>query len=509
MTSPSTHAPASTGEPPVVEARGLIKRYGATTALDHAGIVVQPGEIHGLVGRNGAGKSTLVSLLTGLQAPDEGELRLSGAPVPPLSDRDAWREAVACVYQKSTIIGELSVAENLFLNRQSSRGMIRWRALRQRAAEVLDRWDVAVDPAVRARDLPVESRQMIEIARSLSFGARFVILDEPTAQLDGPAIERLFARIRALQEQGVTFLMISHHLEEVFELCHTVTVFRDAGHVLTTAVPEITHRDLVNAMTGDAAAQSSARDPRPPLPDGAEVSLRVAGLDVEGHCRDVDLTVRAGEVVGVTGIGGSGKTPVAEVVAGLRTATSGTVEIGGRRPKPGSVPAAIAAGVGYVPQDRHREGLVPLLSVAENTSMTVTDRLGRYGWIDGRRRNQLTQRMIAELEIKTDGPEQPVNGLSGGNAQKVVMARALANEPRVLVLVNPTAGVDVRAKESLLATVDVAARRGTAVLLVSDELEDLRVCDRVVVMFRGRVSSELARGWSDHEMVAATEGIAP
>jgi simple sugar transport system ATP-binding protein len=500
----------TTATTPVVAARGLVKRYGPTTALDGAGITVAPGEVHGLVGRNGAGKSTLVSLLTGLQTPDEGELELGGRPAPALSDRDAWREAVACVYQKSTIILDLSVAENLFLDRQSERGRpIRWPALRRRAAEVLERWDVAVDPAAYARDLSVETRQMVEIARSLSFGARFVILDEPTAQLDGPAVERLFDRIRALQAQGVTFLMISHHLEEVFGLCHTVTVYRDAQHVLTTPVADITHRGLVDAMTGEAAAGSTAREARPALPETAGDSLVVRGLTVDGHCQDVDLTVRAGEVVGLTGIGGSGKTPVAEVVAGLRTPSAGTVEVAGTRPKPGSVPAALRAGVGYVPQDRHREGLVPLLSVAENASLTIGDRLGRFGWIDARRRRRFAERMIGELDIKTDGPEQPVSGLSGGNAQKVVMARALATDPRVLVLVNPTAGVDVRAKESLLATVDAAARAGTAVLLVSDELEDLRVCDRVVVMFRGRVSTELPRGWTDHAMVAATEGVAP
>lgn len=493
-----------------IDASRLARRYGRRWALSDVTFHVPPASAMMVLGRNGAGKSTLVSLLTGLQAPDEGELLFGGNPAPALSDRDAWREAVACVYQKSTIILDLSVAENLFLDRQAARGRpIRWRELRRRAAEVLERWDVDVDPAAFARDLSVETRQMVEIARSLSFGARFVILDEPTAQLDGPAVERLFDRIRALQAQGVTFLMISHHLEEVFGLCHTVTVYRDAQHVLTTPVADITHRGLVDAMTGQAAAGSTAREARPALPADAGDTLVVRGLTVDGHCQDVDLTVRAGEVVGLTGIGGSGKTPVAEVVAGLRTPSGGTVEVAGKQPRPGSVPAALRAGVGYVPQDRHREGLVPLLSVAENASLTIGDRLGRFGWIDARKRRRFAERMIGELDIKTDGPEQPVAGLSGGNAQKVVMARALATDPRVLVLVNPTAGVDVRAKESLLATVDAAARAGTAVLLVSDELEDLRVCDRVVVMFRGRVSTELPRGWTDHAMVAATEGVAP
>ncbi|WP_246273261.1 sugar ABC transporter ATP-binding protein [Phytohabitans houttuyneae] len=486
-------------------ARDITKRYGATTALLDAGITVAPGETHALVGRNGAGKSTLVSILTGLQRADAGEVRFAGEPAPPLSDRDAWRRLVACVYQKSTIIPTLTVAENLFLNRQGG-GLISWRSLRRRAADLLDGYGVDVDPARVAGDLTVEQRQLLEIARALSFGARFIILDEPTAQLDAAAIERLFDRMRQLREGGVTFLFISHHLQEVYEVCQTVTVFRDARHVLTAPVATLPHDELVGAMTGDAGPLLSSGAVRPPVGDAAAV-LSVEGLRLSGFYEDIDLTVRAGELVGLIGSGSSGKVALAETIAGLRKADGGTVTVAGGRPKPGSVPSALAAGLGYLPQDRHREGLVPLLSVAENATLPIAGKLGPAGVIAPARRRAAAQRMIDAYDIKTSGPDQPVSALSGGNAQKVVLARALSNEPKALVMVSPTAGVDVRSKESLLGAVASAATGGTGVLVVSDELDDLRSCDRVLVMFHGRVVREVPRGWADADLIAAVEGV--
>lgn len=243
---------------PLVEATGIVKRYGPTVALADGRLTVLPGESHALVGRNGAGKSTLVTVLTGLQAPDEGTVRFDGEPAPPLTDRDAWRAKVACVYQKPTVVPELTVAENLFINRQptSRGGVISWRRLRTEAAELLDTWDVRVDPEARTADLKVEDRQMVEIARALSFGARFIVLDEPTAQLDNREIERLFTRMRALQESGVTFLFISHHLQEVYEVCQTVTVLRDARWITTAPVADLPRRALVEAMAGSPSPNS-------------------------------------------------------------------------------------------------------------------------------------------------------------------------------------------------------------------------------------------------------------
>ncbi|MFC4533150.1 sugar ABC transporter ATP-binding protein [Sphaerisporangium dianthi] len=499
--------PAPTGRPAVAEAEHITKKYGETVALDRAHITIRQGEAHALVGRNGAGKSTLVSILTGLQAPDDGEIRFSGAPAPRLPDRDAWRARVACVYQKSTIIPELTVAENLYLNRHERDrfGLVRWKSLWRKAAELLEMWSVDVDVRRPAGELGVEQRQFVEIARALSFGARFIILDEPTAQLDGAAISRLFQRMRAMREQGVTFLFISHHLQEVYEICDTVTVFRDARHILTAPVEELPQGDLVAAMTGEAAGlrQHTAR---PPLQPDASVVLDVQGLTGEAY-EEVDLRVRSGEIVGLAGLGGSGKTELAEAIVGLHAPRAGTVRVADGRPRPGSVPASLEAGVGFVPRDRHHQGLVPLMSIADNATMTIPERLGTAGFVNGRRKDDLAREMIGNLAIKTPGPELPVSGLSGGNQQKVVMARALANDPRLLVLITPTAGVDVRSKEFLLGKVEEIAGNGTGVVIASDELDDLRLCDRVLVMFHGRVVAELAAGWHDHEMVAAMEGV--
>ncbi|WP_328752211.1 sugar ABC transporter ATP-binding protein [Streptomyces sp. NBC_00285] len=490
---------------PLVEAQGIVKRYGPTTALADGRLTVLPGESHALVGRNGAGKSTLVTVLTGLQAPDEGTVRFDGEAAPPLTDRDAWRGKVACVYQKPTVVPELTVAENLFINRQPlRRGFISWRRLQKEAAELLDTWDVRVDPQARTAELKVEDRQMVEIARALSFGARFIVLDEPTAQLDKREIERLFSRMRALQDSGVTFLFISHHLQEVYEVCQTVTVLRDARWITTAPVADMPRAALVEAMAGETVAEQAV-DIRE-VEEGAPVLLDARGL-TSGAYEDVDLTVRRGEVVGLAGISGSGKIELAESFTGLHTPTGGTARLDGRPMPFGDVQASLKAGVGFVPRDRHAQGLVFGMTIGDNATLSVLDRLGRYGFVGTERKRGFATELIDRLDIHTEGPDQPVSDLSGGNAQKVVMARALASDPQLLVLVNPTAGVDVKSKESLLSRVDSAREDGTAVLVVSDELDDLRRCDRVLVLFHGRVVAEHPAGWRDHELIASIEGV--
>lgn len=493
---------------PLAEARDIVKRYGPTTALADGRLTVLPGESHALVGRNGAGKSTLVRILTGLQAPDEGTVRFDGEPAPPLTDRDAWRRKVACVYQHPTVVPELTVAENLFINRQPlQRGFISWRRLRTEAADLLATWDVHVDPEARTADLKVEDRQMVEIARALSFGARFIILDEPTAQLDNREIERLFTRMRALQDSGVTFLFISHHLQEVYEVCQTVTVLRDARWITTAPVAELPRRALVEAMAGESleALAEQAVDPGD-VDHDAPVLLEARGLTSPAY-QNIDLTVRHGEVVGLAGISGSGKVELAESFAGLHTPTGGSARLGDERLPFGDVRAALKAGVACVPRDRHDQGLVAGMTIGDNATMSVLDRLGRFGFVGTDRKRGFARALIERLDIHTEGPDQPVSDLSGGNAQKVVMARALASDPRLLVLINPTAGVDVKSKESLLARMDSAREDGTSVLVVSDELDDLRRCDRVLVLFHGRVVAEHPAGWHDHELIASIEGV--
>ncbi|MDX2683765.1 sugar ABC transporter ATP-binding protein [Streptomyces sp. NY05-11A] len=506
----TTSAVGSGTRAPVAEATGISKRFGATVALRDARITIAAGESHALVGRNGAGKSTLVSILTGLQQPDTGSLRFSGEAAPAVGDIDAWRSRVACVYQRSTIIGELTVAENLFLNRQSADAVqpIRWKQLRLRAEELLGEYGVAVDPAARAKDLTVEQRQFVEIARALSFGARFIILDEPTAKLDARGIGRLFDKLRDLRDQGVAFLFISHHLQEVYDLCSTVTVYRDAAHILTAPVAELGHQDLVEAMTGESASVAAVDGGRSPAARaGSAELLEIDGLTLPGACEDLSLSVRAGEVVGLAGAAASGNVRVGEAVAGLRRATGGSISVGGRNVRTGSVPSALAAGVGFVPEDRHLQGLVNNRSVAENATLTVTDQLGPFGTVLPARTRTFAGRMIRDLDIKTPGAATPVSALSGGNQQKVVVARALATDPHVLVAIRPTNGVDIKSKEFLLGRIRQIADGGKAALIVSDELDDLRACDRVVVMFHGRAVAEFTRGWKDEHVVAAIEGV--
>lgn len=497
---------------PVMEARGLGLRFGSTTALHDVSLAVMPGESHALAGRNGAGKSTLVALLTGLHQPGTGSIRFNGQPAPAVADRMAWRQHVACVYQHSTIIGELSVAENLFINRQPLRhGWISWRVLRREARALLDAWQIDVHEDALARDLTVESRQLVEIARALSLGARFIILDEPTAQLDHDETRRLLRRVHDLQQGGVTFLFISHHLQEIYEICQTVTVLRDARHVVTAPVAQLPRRALIEAMTGERDSLAGAPCTAHAPPAGGEAGVAPVVLALQQACgkgfEGVSLQVRRGEAVGLTGSTSSGRTAVGEAVAGLRRTTAGRILVSGRVLPPGDVGAALAHGVGCVPQDRHRQGLVPGQSIAENATMTIMDRLGRFGFVAPARRQAAALSAMRALDVAASGPQQAVSGLSGGNQQKVVMARALASEPDVLVLIDPTAGVDVKSRQALLAAVEGERLQGRAVLLASSELDDLRICDRVLVMSHGHVVAELSRGWDDGELIASMEGV--
>jgi simple sugar transport system ATP-binding protein len=511
MSEPST--PGGRGDPrpprgvPIVEAIGVSKRYGATVALNDAHIRVMPGQSHALVGRNGAGKSTLVAILTGLREPDSGTVRFSSEPAPPLSDREAWRRCVACVYQHSTIIPDLTVAENLLINRQPRRhGFISWSGLRRQARDILDQWNIAVSEDMRAGDLKVEARQLVEIARALSYGARFIILDEPTAQLDGDEIKRLFVRMRELEAQGVTFLFISHHLQEVYEICQAVTVLRDARHIISAAVADLPKDRLIEAMTGENVHLGAVDAAGRTLKKDAPVALDVRDLGGEDFS-DISFTVRRGEVLGISGAASSGRIGVAEAVAGLAPFNSGSIRINEKALSSGDVSKALALGVGCVPKSRHKQGLVLTLPVADNATMTIARQLGPIGFIAPHRRAEATAEAIQTLGIITEGPEQLVSSLSGGNQQKVVMGRALANAPSVLVLMDPTAGVDVKSKEALLGAVEKMRRDGKAILVVSGELEDLRTCDRVLIMRHGGIVAEHKAGWSDNALVASIEGI--
>lgn len=501
--------------PPIVEAIGVSKRFGATEALRDVSISIAPRESRALVGRNGAGKSTLVGVLTGLLKPDAGEVRFGGMPAPDVSARERWRQHVACVYQRSTVISTLTVGENLFLNAHPARrrGVVSWRAVRDQGKELLEEWGIDVDVDMKASALTVGERQLTEIARALRLGSRFIILDEPTARLGASEIEQLFGHVRRLEEAGVTFLYISHHLEEIYEICETVTVLRDGRTVATAPVADMDREAVVRAMVGGvdvagtgsgspAAPRGTDRSDRPVERDAV---LSVRGLTVEGWCAGVDLDVRAGEFVGLAGLGGCGKVQVADAIAGI-IGSRGEVVVGGRAVPRGRADRAIAAGVGYLPGDRHARGFSPNLSVEENMTMTVRRRLGPAGIVDPRARRRVARELIEDLGIVVSDPRRLTVELSGGNQQKTVLGRALASRPSALVLVSPTAGVDIASKRVLLETIERST--GTGVLIVSDELDELAICDRVLVMVGGRIAREFGRDRNDRELVSAMEGVA-
>jgi simple sugar transport system ATP-binding protein len=496
--------------PPAAEAEAIWKSFGRTKALQDVSVSVAAGECHALVGRNGAGKSTLVGVLTGLLKPDRGSVRLYGEPAPSLGDRAAWQERVACVYQRSMVIPSLSVGENIFLNR-SEGSLIRWHELRRQARQLLHEWGFDLDVDQPVAELSVEQKQIVEIARAIAIGARFLILDEPTASLESHAIERLFERVRRVKASGVGILYISHHLEEVYEICDRATVLRDGNQVVSAPVTELDHERLVAAMVGGALARTAREQAAPPGPVDAPLRLSVRGLSAEtplGSVVDVSLDVHAGECVGLFGLRGSGTTVIADAVAGLVKPSAGEIELDGKLLPAGKVDAALERGVGYVPEDRHARGFVPTLGVAENLTLSILQRLCSWGIVSSGRRRDAAERIAGRLQIVASSGDQLLSELSGGNQQKVVVGRALAAEPSLLVVVSPTVGVDVASKEALLGVVDRARQDGTAVLLVSDDLDELRICTRVLVVHRGKIVRALRDApWDRHELIAAAEGL--
>jgi simple sugar transport system ATP-binding protein len=496
--------------PPAAEAEAIWKSFGRTKALQDVSVSVAPGECHALVGRNGAGKSTLVAVLTGLLKPDRGSVRLYGEPAPGLGDRAAWQERVACVYQRSMVIPSLSVGENIFLNRSES-SLVRWHELRRQARQLLLGWGFDLDVDQPAAELSVEQKQIVEIARALASGARFLILDEPTASLESHAIERLFERVRRVKASGVAILYISHHLEEVYEICDRATVLRDGKRVVSAPVAELDHEHLVAAMVGGELArtvreQTALRDDVDERP-----RLRVRSLSVQtplGSVEDVSLEVHAGECVGLFGLRGSGTAAIADAIAGLVKPSAGEIELDGGALQPGKVDVALQRGVGYVPEDRHARGFVPTMGVVENLTLPVLELLCKWGIVSSVRRREAAETIAERLQIVAASDEQPLSELSGGNQQKVVVGRALAARPSLLVVVSPTVGVDVASKEALLGVVDRAREEGTAVLLVSDDLDELRICTRVLVVRRGSIVMELREPpWDRHQLIAAAEGL--
>jgi simple sugar transport system ATP-binding protein len=513
----------STG-PALVEVSGVEKRFGTTHALRGVDLSIRAGQCLGLVGRNGAGKSTLVSILSGLAEPDAGAVRFGGRPAPRVGDITRWREWIATVFQHSMIVPDLSVAENVFLG--STPALVSWREVRSRTRDIMRDWGFDIAAEAPCRELSVEQRQVVEIARALARGARCVLLDEPTAALERPAGRRLFERVRQLTEGGVAVLYISHHLEEVFEICRDVAVLRDGELVLTAPTASLGKADLVAAMVGGARAPArhvgagsggrpgrGARD-TPDARDGrGDVVLAVDDLSADsagGRLSGVSLRVHGGEIVGVTGLLSAGVATLGRAIAGAGEHQGGEVRLRGRRIPSGRRDVAQRAGIGYIPEDRRAEGFVAHLGVAENVTMTITRRLsGPFGLMRPSRRAAAAAPLTEGLSLVSSGPGQQVSELSGGNQQKVTVARTLAHDPALIVAITPTRGVDVASKELLLDSLaSVAAGGGASIVLCTDELSDLVICDRVIVLVRGEVFTEFSQPPFDRdELIVATEGM--
>jgi simple sugar transport system ATP-binding protein len=516
--SPQSNHSMSTDHP-VVEAIAVSKRFASTQALLGVDTALQAGRCLGLVGRNGAGKSTLVSILSGLLAPDAGEVRFDGQPAPPLADISAWRQRISTVFQHSMTVAGLTVAENIFLGEQPRRrGFVNWREMRAQTRRVLREWDFNVEPDMECGLLTVEQRQIVEIAGALVRGTRIVLLDEPTAALERDGVRRLFDRVRALVGGGVAVLYISHHLEEVFEICQDVVVLRDGEVVLTAPTPNLTQDQLVSAMVGDIeapviAARATAhasRYKRKALSEELLVASDIVAQSTRGSLLGASLTVHAGERVGLTGLLGAGVATLGRVIVGAHEHQSGSIRFDGKPLPPGRPDAALAAGIGYIPEDRWLEGFVGHLGIAENMTMSIAPYLAsRLGFLPPSKRMAAARPLADELSLVSRGLNQAVDELSGGNQQKVTVARALASQPKLIVAITPTRGVDVASKELLLAALaEITRATGASLLLASDEFDDLQICDRVIVLVRGQVFTEFTEPpYDTEELIAATEGL--
>jgi rhamnose transport system ATP-binding protein len=490
MTQTLPDSAATGAASPVVELRGVRHGFEGVQALRGVSFEVGAGEVVGLIGENGAGKSTLVKILTGVLQPDEGTLLLHGEPVRFGSPRAARHAGIAAMYQEPLIFPDLSVAENIFVGRQP----------------FLRRLGIELDPKTPARDLSVAERQLVEIAKALSLGAQIVILDEPTAVLSAREVDRLLEIVRRLREHGITLLYITHRLDEVMQVTDRVVVLRDGEKVADVRTAETTMRDLVRSMVGQelAALEQKRRDARP----SEEVVLDVRDLTRYGYFEDVSFQVRRGEILGVFGLVGAGRTEVAQALFGIDPIDAGRIVLDGHPFMPRSPRHAIKSGVAYLPENRLLNGLVAPLAIRLNMTMTIWSALARLGIVRERPIDRSVDDLARRVRLQRGSRRRPASTLSGGNQQKVVLSKWLATHPKVLILDEPTHGVDVGAKADVLRIVAEHATAGVAVVVISSELEEIKdLSDRVIVMRAGTVSGEFPTPVDEDRVLAAAYGL--
>ena len=492
----------------VLQARSISKAFGGIKALDGVSLEIHAGKVNAIVGENGAGKSTLMKILSGVHREYEGQIVLDGQPVAFANPRQAQDNGIAIIHQELNLIPSLSVAENVFLGREfvSRIGLIDYRAMHRETTKILKRLDLHINPRIAVSGLRVGQQQVVEIAHALSLRARIVIMDEPTSAISKHEIEVLFGLIRSLTAQGVAVVYITHKLDELFQIADTVTVLRDGKLVGSSPIEDVTHDDIVRKMVGRDMQNFFVK---------ADVVKPQEVLGVRDVClahprrRDdyvvdhVSFDVKAGEVLGLFGLMGAGRTELLETIFGLHPKrSSGDILLDGRKVEVGSPTDAIGFGIGFVTEDRKLEGLILEMSVAASISLASLERTERFGLLSGAIENRLARDYVERLRIKTPSVKQRVENLSGGNQQKVVIAKWLATNPRVLLLDEPTRGIDINAKNEIYRLISELAKAGLAILMVSSELpEIMAIADRIVVLSEGKQTAEFASSKATEELI--------
>jgi rhamnose transport system ATP-binding protein len=484
---------------PVFAIRRVSKRFDGTQALDDVSLELYPGEVHTLLGENGAGKSTLIKIMTGIHQPDTGELLLDGKPITIANSAQAQHHGIAAIYQEPMVFPDLNVAENIFISHQNRGAIVRWGKLYRDADAILKRLGVALDVRSPARGLTLAAQQTVEIAKALSLKTRVLIMDEPTASLSAHEVAQLFKLTRNLRDQGVAILFISHRLEEVFEISDRITIFRDGRRISTGLAGEYSIERAIRDMVGREMESFFHKTPSQP----GDVVLSVRGLGRQGVFEGVSFDLRAGEVLGFAGLVGSGRTDVALALFGIAPPDAGEIHFEGRRVNITSPEMATQLGIAYVPEDRRQHGLVMPFPIVNNISLPTLRRyINRIGLIDSERERRTANEFRDRLTIRSESIATPAGKLSGGNQQKVVLSKWLNTRPKLLILDEPTRGIDVGAKSEVHAMINDLAQQGLAILMISSDLpEVLGMSDRILVMREGRQMGIFSRAEATQEII--------